>query len=635
MCDMTNMDLVGAITPKEVERAQDALGEGHTDQNLHYIVVARRTTGKGSEPLYRICEEDEVFIGHFRDDRASYFARGLQDEGLKRITGYIKFSDDYANDGGAFVLPESSIGIVDNNLFEILFDKRRVVRLVSEDEKKKHVGRNAHGRRELLWSNECQVSIPMKETKCEYANVPEMNTEQVADQVIQWLDLPSISDIIANMLSSDMMKHTGDYRAAKRGNEVTDHALGRVKKKIDSLRDAFFDRVEQAAQLAGKEPLTLSLRQQDFEAWLAETAAKDASFAEQCRQHRMAVPYLVVTADHGASEAGLAAEPADSSTAHTANRVPYIVYDPLRTSKIPLKQQKTIRNNAATLLHLLGYQDAIPSVYEESLLPDDFEGHPRRLAVVILDGWGVNEGQEDAYDAIRTASTPTYDWLMEHASSTLLAASGKEIGLREKLAEQQEPELAGQQEDTSDEKRKSIYDPDPQPGQTDIGHLHLFSGRLVKQPITLIDALIKGRPIHEGVFDVEKEEVRLIVKRLERVIANEDLRFHHIAFGSEGGVHSCLSHLYALMRLAKSLGMPKDKFVIHFVAEGRDVLVPRSAERFLRDLLEKTEEIGIGVVATVFGRSEWIRKDGHKKITERAVNALTGNLSPFTVRDLL
>jgi len=624
---MTNMDLVRAITPKEVKSAQDALGEGHTDQNLHYIVVARHTTGKGFEPLYRICEEDEIFIGHFRDDRASYFARGLQVEDLKRITGYIKFSDDYANDGGAFVLPESSIGIVDNNLFEILFDKRRVVRLVSEDEKKKHVGRNAHGRRELLWPNECQVSIPMKETKCEYANVPEMNTERVANQVIKWLDTPWISDIIANMLSSDMMKHTGDYRAAKWGNEVTDHALGRVKKKIDNLRDAFFDKVEQAAQWAGKESLTLSLRQQEFEAWLAETAAKDASFADQCQQHSMAVPYLVVTADHGASEAGLEADPVDSSTSHTANRVPYIVYDPFRTSKSPLKEQKTIRNNAATLLHLLGYQDAIPSVYEESLLPDGFEGRPRRLVVVILDGWGVNEGKEHAHDAIRTASTPTYDWLMQHASSTLIAASGKEIGLREKLAEQQE--------ENSDKKGKTIYDPRPQPGQTDIGHLHLFSGRLVKQPIILIDGLIKGRPIHEGVFDVEREEVGLIVKRMKRVIANEDLRFHHIAFGSEGGVHSCLSHLYALMRLAKSLDMPKDKFVIHFVAEGRDVLVNRSAERFLRDVLEKTEEIGIGVVATVFGRSEWVRKDGHTKVTERAVNALTGNLSSFTVRDLL
>jgi bisphosphoglycerate-independent phosphoglycerate mutase (AlkP superfamily) len=269
---------------------------------------------------------------------------------------------------------------------------------------------------------------------------------------------------------------------------------------------------------------------------------------------------------------------------------------------------------------------------DESLLPDDFEGRARRLVVIILDGWGINEGKGDVYDAIRTASTPTYDWLMKHASSTIVAASGKEIGLRQKLAEQQEPKPSEQQEQTSDKKWTSIYDPGPQPGQTDIGHLHLFSGRLVKQPIILVDELIKGRPIHEGVFDVEREEVGLIVDRMQRVIAHENLRFHHIAFGSEGGVHSCLSHLHALMRLAKSLGMPKDKFVIHFVAEGRDVLVPRSAERFLRDVLEKTEEIGIGIVATVFGRSEWVRKDGYEHVTKRAISALTGELEGFDVR---
>ena len=608
MGDMAKIDLVEEITPEVIQEAQAQLDSDQTDQNLHYIVLA----DKNEQPLLRIDPEDEIFVGHFRDDRASYFALGLQRRSFKRVTGYVKFSDEYAKNGGEFLLPESVMGEVDCNCFEILSRKGRVVRIISENEKKKHVGRNAHGRREKLWENEYQESIPMKATTCEYADVPEMNTEGVADCIIRWLEMPWVTDIVANMLSSDMMKHTGSYLAAKRGNEVTDHALGRVKAKVDSLRDAFCDQVEENARRQGKESLVGSWRQRDFEAWLADVAAQDQAFADECQQLALAVPVLVVTADHGASETGLKATQSESNTSHSANRIPYIIYDPLRTSKITLKEEMTIRNNAATLLHLLGFREDIPKIYETSMLPDDFVGSPRRLVEIVLDGWGINEDDpNDPFDAIRTAHTPNYDWLVEHASMTIIKAHGEVIGLRKVLSKREGPH----------------HDRGLQPGATDIGHLHLFSGRLIKQPILCIDELIKGG-VHAGLFDAEAEYIRPIVAKMKRVIA-ENRRFHHIAFGSEGGVHACLSHLYAMMRLAKSLGMRPEQFVIHFIAEGRDVLIPRSAHMFLADLLEEIEKTQIGVVATVFGRADWVRKDKCEHQTDRAVSALAGDLEPF------
>jgi len=598
------------ITPKVIEKAQAALGPKETDQNLGYIILV----DKGGEPLCRISKQDEIFVGHFRDDRASYFARGLQRNGFKKLTGYIKFSDEYAKNGGEYILPEDVLGEVNNNYFEILHKEGRVVRIVSENEKKKHVGRNAHGRRERLWPNEKQVSIPMRRTTCEYADVPDMNTEKVADYIIEWLGESEVTDIIANILSSDMLKHTGSYEAAKKANETTDLALGRVKTKIDEICQACMEEIKQSAKELGVEGLNEMLEQGDFDAFLK--GAEDYSdLAKRSRDISKRVPILVVTADHGASEDGLQKDMLESNSSHTANPVPYIIYDPLRKTKISLKQGKTIRNNAATLLTLLGFNKDIPVCYEESLLPDSYKGYERRLVEIILDGWGINPNNNYTYDAIRTAYTPTYDWLRENASFTKVAAHGEVIGLRKILSQRGGPH----------------HDRGLQPGATDIGHLHFFAGRLVKQPIVLIDELISGGLIN-GTFDEKRPEVKMIAQKMRRLIESGG-KFHHIAFASEGGVHSCLSHMYALMRLAKKLGMKKDRFIIHFIAEGRDVLIPRSAHLFLRDVLEEIDKIGIGVVATVFGRADWVRKDGYEHLTDRAVGALAGNFELLKIQD--
>ena len=601
----TVLEFVDEITPEVIERAQEDLLLAETDQHLRYLVL----TDKKGNPLHRISPEDEIFIGHFRDDRASYFAEGLQRHGFNNLTGYIKFSDKYRDGGGESVLFEEATGEISDNYFEILYKKGKVVRIVTENEKKKHYGRNAHGRREKLWPNEKQVSIPMKPTTCEYADVPEMNTEKVADRIIEWLGEPIVTDIYANMLSSDMMKHTGNYKSAKKGNEVTDVNVGRVKNKIDEIAETFLNEVKNILEEKGLTSLVKKLETSDFNEFLSALSENNQSLTDNLKELSQKVPLLVLTADHGASEAGLKKTVKESNTAHTANPVPYIIYDPLNKKRISLKEGKTIRNNASTLLHLRGFER--PASYEESLLPDDYEGCDRKIVKIALDGWGINPDRKYPYDAIRLADTPNYDWLVKNASFTSAAAHGEVEGLRKILSRRPGPH----------------HDRGLQPGGTDVGHLHFFSGRKIKQPILLVDELIKGGLL-EGIFDRDKEEVKMVVEKMLRAI-KENKQFHHIAFSSEGGVHSCLSHMYALMRLAKKLGMKKEQFVIHFVAEGRDVLMTRSANLFLEDVEGEIEKIGIGVVATVFGRTDWVRKDGYKYQTDRVVGALTGNFEMF------
>ena len=106
-------------------------------------------------------------------------------------------------------------------------------------------------------------------------------------------------------------------------------------------------------------------------------------------------------------------------------------------------------------------------------------------------------------------------------------------------------------------------------------------------------------------------------------VKEKGLKFHYITVGSEGGVHASLYHMYALMRLAKKVGLAKDQFVIHFGADGRDVPT-RTAHLYLQDVYKKIEEIGIGVIPLVFGRDMLVRKEGAENITNRLIDVLSG-----------
>jgi len=126
---------------------------------------------------------------------------------------------------------------------------------------------------------------------------------------------------------------------------------------------------------------------------------------------------------------------------------------------------------------------------------------------------------------------------VENASFTTLQAHGEVIGLRKILSYEEGPHhLRGLQA-----------------GQTDIGHIHLFSGREVKQPIWYVDQLIKGG-LANGVFDETKDEVKILINELKKV-KETGQKFYYLTIGSEGGVHASLYHMYALMRLAKKVGL--------------------------------------------------------------------------------
>lgn len=180
----------------------------------------------------------------------------------------------------------------------------------------------------------------------------------------------------------------------------------------------------------------------------------------------------------------------------------------------------------------------------------------RPIALVILDGWGLSGPPEK--NAIFHASTPCFDELRERYPSTELWASGTSVGL-----------------------------PDGMPGNAEIGHMNIGSGRILKT-----DAVRIAESIASGEF-FENEILRA---GMERAASS---RLHLIGLVSDGDIHSSSGTLYALLRMAKRTGV-RDAYV-HAILDGRDV-PPRTADVYIEALEIKMSEIGLGKVASLCGR---------------------------------
>jgi len=184
--------------------------------------------------------------------------------------------------------------------------------------------------------------------------------------------------------------------------------------------------------------------------------------------------------------------------------------------------------------------------------------HKKPIVLTILDGWGYSPQVEN--NAIALARKPTYDKLLAEFPNTLLHASDHFVGL-----------------------------PDGQMGNSEVGHLNIGAGRVVRMDMTRIDALIAS-----GEFFTHPT----IVAALQR--AGEGGRQLHL-FGllSDGGVHSHQNHLYALLKAAKQQGL--EQVFVHAFMDGRDTL-PTSGAGYLAQLEQKMREYQIGKIASVSGR---------------------------------
>ncbi len=151
--------------------------------------------------------------------------------------------------------------------------------------------------------------------------------------------------------------------------------------------------------------------------------------------------------------------------------------------------------------------------------------------------------------------------------------------------------------------------PDGQMGNSEVGHTNIGAGRIVYQELTRIT-----KSAEEG--DMEKNPA--LVHAMQSAKENGKA-LHFMGLLSDGGVHSHNTHLYALLKMAKKTGL--EKVFVHCFLDGRDV-PPSSGKDYVKELMEKLQEIGVGKVATVMGRYYAMDRDNRWERVEKAYAAM-------------
>ncbi|MGI8959013.1 MAG: 2,3-bisphosphoglycerate-independent phosphoglycerate mutase [Bryobacteraceae bacterium] len=198
------------------------------------------------------------------------------------------------------------------------------------------------------------------------------------------------------------------------------------------------------------------------------------------------------------------------------------------------------------------------------------------LVLTILDGWGFSPAAEG--NAIAAARKPTYDHLLHTYPNTLIHTSGPFVGL-----------------------------PEGQMGNSEVGHMNMGAGRVIYMDVTRIDLLTNS-----GEFFSNPALLNAMQKA-------QGHRLHLLGLCSDGGVHAQLTHLFALLEMAKKHGL--EEVFVHCFTDGRDT-PPESGVGYIAQLEQKMRELGIGKIASVSGRYYAMDRDKRWDRIERAFGAI-------------
>jgi 2,3-bisphosphoglycerate-independent phosphoglycerate mutase len=201
---------------------------------------------------------------------------------------------------------------------------------------------------------------------------------------------------------------------------------------------------------------------------------------------------------------------------------------------------------------------------------------PKPLLLTILDGWGFSPAVEG--NAIAAARKPNYDKLLREYPNTLIHTSGPAVGL-----------------------------PEGQMGNSEVGHLNIGAGRVLLMDVMRIDLMIQsGEFFRNPVL-------------LSTMKAAAQRRLHLLGLTSQGGVHSQLTHLYALLEMAKRESVTD--VCVHCFTDGRDT-PPNSGLHYVQELLQKMQAIGVGRIASISGRYYAMDRDKRWERIELAFAAM-------------
>jgi 2,3-bisphosphoglycerate-independent phosphoglycerate mutase len=205
--------------------------------------------------------------------------------------------------------------------------------------------------------------------------------------------------------------------------------------------------------------------------------------------------------------------------------------------------------------------------------------HHKRCMLIILDGWGVREDRQG--NAVAQANMPFLNKLQKQYPCSQLVTFGNAVGLPDKIM-----------------------------GNSEVGHLNIGAGRVVHQDLLRID-----KTIEDGSFFANKA----IGQMMDSVKLNHS-KLHLMGLVSDGGVHSQLSHLLALLDMARRRNLKQ--VVVHAILDGRDT-PPTDGVKYLSTLQSHMEASGSGAIASICGRFYAMDRDKRWDRIEKAFNLYT------------
>ena len=191
----------------------------------------------------------------------------------------------------------------------------------------------------------------------------------------------------------------------------------------------------------------------------------------------------------------------------------------------------------------------------------------KKVILCIMDGIGIRE--EDHGNAVRKANTKNLDMLLKKYPASLLRASGNKVGL-----------------------------PEGQMGNSEVGHTNIGAGRIVYQPLELINNMIKTKEIYDN------ERINEVINHVK----DNNSKLHIFGLLSDGGIHSHIDHLFGLLDMCKEKDLTN--IYIHVFTDGRDTS-PTSGVEYIKKLQKKLKNIGFGKIASISGRYYAMDRDNN------------------------
>ncbi len=215
------------------------------------------------------------------------------------------------------------------------------------------------------------------------------------------------------------------------------------------------------------------------------------------------------------------------------------------------------------------------------------------IVLTILDGYGLRE--ESHGNAVKLANNKVFNMLWNTYPHTQLIASGQQVGL-----------------------------PKGQMGNSEVGHMNIGAGRLVYQPLELINHSIEDKSLFKN------EEILKVINHTKE----NGSKLHIMGLISDGGVHSHIDHLMALLDLCKMENI--SKVYLHLFTDGRDVY-PTSAYQYIKQVEDKLIELGIGSIATIGGRYYGMDRDNNYDRLKKGYDSIVNGIgaTDLSIKDYI